>query len=111
MPGVAPSRVQRWDIKVDLPAGPNDLGMLNRVHAAGKLHAVAEALGALRVKLLEAVLVKDLAWTEIGRLLRVSDKTARDHTVEAIATLADWLAGRAVAPQPVIRFRNQPSSW
>lgn len=55
--------------------------------------------------------MKDQAWTEIARLMRVSDKTARDHAVEAIAALADLLAGRTVAPEPGIRFRCEPGRW
>lgn len=46
---MAPSRVQRWDVKVDLPAVPNDAGMVNRVHVVGKLRNVADALGPLRI--------------------------------------------------------------
>jgi hypothetical protein len=105
---VAPSRVQPWEIRVDTPAVPNETGTLVRVQTSGKLRAAAEALGPVRVKLLEWVIAKDFAWREVGRFMRVSDKTARDRAVEALIALADWCAGRTVAPAPVIRFRNEP---
>jgi hypothetical protein len=63
---------------------------------------------SVRAKVLESVVVKDLSWATLGRLLRVSDKTASSHAVEAIKALADWRAGRAVAPPPVIRYRIEP---
>ena len=106
---VTPFRAQPWDIRVDASAGlPNDTSMILRVNAAAKLRAVADALGPLRVKLLESVVVKDLSWLELGRVLRVSGKTAQGFAVEAIEALADWHAGRAAAAPPVLRFRNQP---
>jgi hypothetical protein len=105
---VTPSRVQPWEIRVDTPAVPNETGVLLRVQTSGKLRAAAEALGPLRIKLLEWVVARDFAWREIGRFMRVSDKTARDRAVEALTALADWHAGRTVAPAPVIRFRNEP---
>jgi hypothetical protein len=108
---ITPSRVQPWEIRVDTPTVPNDTGALLRVQAAGKLRAAAAELGPLRIKLLEWAVGKDFAWAEIARFMRVSDKTARDHTVEAIAALADWHAGRTVAQEPVIRFRNEPGRW
>jgi hypothetical protein len=105
---VTPSRVQPWEIRVDTPGVPNETGVLLRVQTAGKLRAAAEALGPLRIKLLDWIVAKDCAWAEIGRFMRVSDKTARDRAIEALTALADWYAGRTVAPAPVIRFRNEP---
>ncbi len=105
---VTPFRAQAWDVHVDVSVVPTDAGMLLRVNAAAKLRQVADALGPLRVKLLESVVVKDLSWLELARLLRVSDKTAQGFAVEALEALADWQAGRAVAAAPVLRFRNQP---
>jgi hypothetical protein len=105
---ITPSRVQAWDVRVDAQLMPNDAGMLYRVQTTKKLRDVADALGAIRIKLLEWVVVRDLPWTEIGRFMRVSDKTARDRAVEALTALADFYAGRPVAPEPVIRFRNEP---
>jgi hypothetical protein len=67
-------------------------------------------LGELRIRILEAVLVRDTPRVELGRLLRLTDKTARDWAVEALEALADHVAGRAVGPPSVVRFRNQPSS-
>jgi hypothetical protein len=98
---VAPAVVQSWTVRVDTPLVPNDTGMLLRIRAAAKLRQAAEALGQLRIAILEAVAVKDRSWVELGRLLRVSDKTASSHAVEAIEALADWRAGRAIAPYDV----------
>jgi hypothetical protein len=106
---ITPTRVQSWDVRVDAPLSPNDTPMMRRVRAAAKLREVAEALGPLRVAILEAVIVRDRSWVELGRLLRLSDKAAKDRVVEALEALADWCAGRTVAPMPEIRFRNQPS--
>ena len=88
---------------VDVSIVPTDAGMLVRVNAMAKLRAVADALGPLRVKLLEFVVVKDLPWLELARLLRGTDKTAVGFAVEAIEALADWRAGRAVAAAPVLQ--------
>lgn len=106
----APYRAQRWDVRVDISTVPNDAAMLRRVTAATKLRQAAEALGPLRVKILTAVVVEDMPWTELGRSLRLSDKAAREWAAEALEALADHLAGRRVAPPPLVRFRNQPGS-
>jgi hypothetical protein len=105
---VAPVRVQAWSTRVDRSIAPDDAHALRRVAAAARLRETAAALGELRVRILEAVLVKDIPWTELGRLLRLSDKAARDWAVEALEVLADHLAGRPVAPPPVPRYRNEP---
>lgn len=105
---VTPFRAQAWDVRVDVSTVPTDAGMLYRVAAMAKLRAVADALGPLRVKLLELVVVKDLSWLELARVLRVSDKTAVGFAVEALEALADHLGGRVVAAPPVLRFRNEP---
>jgi hypothetical protein len=107
---ITPTKVQRWDVRVDAPLAPNDTPALHRVRAAAKLREVAEALGPLRVAILEAVVVKDRPWVELGRLLRTSDKTARHYAAEAVTALAAWRNGQTVPPPPVVRFRNQPSS-
>jgi hypothetical protein len=104
------SHVQRWDVRSDAPCHPSDLPMLRRVEAATKLRACTEALGELRVRLLDCCVLRDLSWREIATLLRVSDKTATVWVVEALIALADWRNGRPVAPPPVLRFRNQPGS-
>jgi hypothetical protein len=104
------SHVQRWDVRPDTPCHPSDLPMLRRVEAAAKLRACAEALGELRIRLLDCCVARDLSWREIATLLRVSDKTATVWVIEALFALADWRCGRTVAPPPVIRFRNQPGS-
>lgn len=82
--------------------------MLTRTTAATKLREVATALGELRVRVLEAVLVRDVSWCELGRLLRLSDKAARDWAVGALEALAEHCAGRPVAAPPVLRCRNEP---
>ena len=104
------SHVQRWDVRPDAPCHPSDLPMLRRVQAAAKLRACTEALGELRVRLLDCCVARDLSWREIAALLRVSDKTATTWVAEAITALADWRAGRTVTPPPMLRFRNQPGS-
>jgi hypothetical protein len=71
-------------------------------------HRRRAALGPLRVAILEAVVVKDRPWVELGRLLRTSDKTARHYAAEAITALAAWRNSETVPPPPVIRFRNEP---
>jgi hypothetical protein len=107
---VTPFRQQQWDVRVDRSPVPNDAGMLWRVTAATKLRQAAAALGELRVRLLEACVLRDRSWREIATAMRLSDKTAREYAAEAIEALADHLTGRAVAPSPVLRFRNQPGS-
>lgn len=104
----APYRAQLWDVRVQVSATPNDAGMLARVSAATKLRKATEALGELRTRVLAAVVVRDLPWTELGRLLRLSDKTAKDWTVEALEALAEHCAGRAVAPPSLPRYRIEP---
>jgi hypothetical protein len=107
---VTPFRAQAWDVHVEASLVPSDGGMLLRVNAAAQLRAVADALGQLRMKLLEAVVMQDVSWLELGRLLRCSDKTAQNYACEALEALSDWHAGRAIAAPPVLRYRNQPSS-
>jgi hypothetical protein len=102
------SHVQRWDVRPDAPCHPSDLPMLRRVEAAAKLRACHEALGELRMRLLDCCVARDLSWREIGGLLRMSDKTAIAWTVEALEALADWRAGRTVAPPPTLRYRIEP---
>lgn len=106
---IAPYQCQSWDVRVDASAGlPNDTAMILRTHAATRLRQAADALGGLRVRLLEAVVVRDMSWLELSRQLRCSDKTAVGFAIEALEALADWHAGRAVAAPPVLRFRNEP---
>jgi hypothetical protein len=109
--GSAPTKVQSWEVRIDMPAGSNDGAMLSRIAAAGRLRDAAAALGRLRIAILEACVLRDVSWLELSRLLRVSDKTARDRAAEAITALATWRAGEPVPPPPELRFRNQPGSW
>jgi DNA-directed RNA polymerase specialized sigma24 family protein len=87
---------------------PSDTGMLIRTTAATKLREVAVALGELRVRILEAVVVRDLSWSELGRLLQLSDKTARQWATEALEALAEHCAGRPVAAPLALRYRIEP---
>jgi hypothetical protein len=105
---ITPHKAQLWDTRVDISTVPTDAGMLLRVHAASKLREAAQALGELRVRLLEACVLRDRSWREIAAVVRISDKTVRDYTVEAITALADWRCGRPVAPAPVLRYRIEP---
>jgi hypothetical protein len=106
---IVPSRVQQWAIRVDMPhASARDAGMLWRIAAATKLREAGEALGELRVKLLEASVLHDLSWRAIATQLRCSDKTALDRVAEAVTALADWRCGRIVPPPPVMRYRIEP---
>jgi hypothetical protein len=106
---ITPSRVQQWDNPVDMPAASaRDAGMLWRIAAATKLRKASEALGALRVKLLEASVLHDLSWRTIASQLRCSDKTALDRVAEAVTALAEWRCGRSVPPPPTMRYRIEP---
>jgi hypothetical protein len=107
---VTPFRAQSWDVRVDASRVANDAAMVLRVNAAAKLRSVTEMLGQLRHRLLELSVRDDRSWREIGDRLGVDAKTATGRVIEAIAALADWHAGRTVAPPPIIRFRNQPGS-
>jgi hypothetical protein len=102
------SHVQRWDVRPDAPCHPSDLPMLRRVEAAAKLRACTEALGELRMRLLDCCVLRDLSWREIAALLRVSDKTATVWVVEALSALAGWRCGHPVAAPPVLRYRIEP---
>jgi DNA-directed RNA polymerase specialized sigma24 family protein len=107
---IAPTKVQSWDVRVDASRLANDASMVIRVNAQAKLRSAIDALGPLRHRLLEMSVGDDRSWREIGDRLGVDAKTATGRVIEAIAALADWHAGRAVAPAPIIRFRNQPGS-
>jgi hypothetical protein len=108
---VMPHRGQRWEARVDdSPVAEADIAMLHRVNAAMRLRQVSDALGELRVRLLECCVLHDFSWRAIAEKLRISDKTAREYVAEALEALADWRAGRTVASPPVLRFRNQPGA-
>lgn len=108
---ISPVRVQPWQMRVDTSTGPRDAGAHRRLHAASKLREVAGALGPLRVAILTAVVVRDCSWRELGRLLRLSDKTAREHAALAVEALAAWRRGEPVPPAPPVRLRVQPGAW
>jgi hypothetical protein len=105
---VGPKHTQVWAARVDRSVVPNDEVMLQRITAATRLREVADALGELRTRILEAVIVRDLPWTELGHLLRLSDKTARHWAAEAIKALAAHLFGGSVPPPPILRYRIEP---
>jgi hypothetical protein len=52
------------------------------------LAAVRESLGAGPLDLVEAVVIDDLSWRQIGRRLRVDHKTARSRVLAPIKALA-----------------------
>lgn len=83
-------RVQRWETHVDVSQLPSDTGAFRRTYAATKLRDSAEALGELRVRLLEVCVLHDYSWRQISERLHVSDKTAANYTAEAISALSDW---------------------
>jgi hypothetical protein len=110
---VRPLGTQRYEVRADISvtAARADAGAVHRLRAATRLRQAAEALGLLRTRILEQLLLNDCSWALLARLLRVSDKTATDRAAEAVNALADWRAGRTVPPAPEVRFRNQPGSW
>jgi hypothetical protein len=105
---VTPFKAQLWDVRMDISSVPTDAGMLLRVRAATKLREAAAALGELRIRLLDACVLKDRSWRDISGLLRISDKTAQNFVVEAITALTDWRCGRPIAAAPVLRYRIEP---
>jgi DNA-directed RNA polymerase specialized sigma24 family protein len=84
---------------------------VRQLDSARRLHDASQALGAERARLLVWALVDDLPWTEIGKRLRLSTKTATCRAVEAIAALALWCADLPVPPPPVNRPRVEPGRW
>lgn len=105
------TRAQSWQVRVDISPGPRDADATWRVHAAAKLREVATALGPLRAAILEAVVQRDVPWAQLGRLLHLSDKAAKEYAAEAIEALAAWRAGDPVPPAPIPRLRVQPGAW
>jgi hypothetical protein len=101
---------QAWDVRVDRSLIPDDAAALARVQTAAKLRGVADALGPLRVRLLQFCMMDDRSWREIGDRLRIDSKTAQTWTVAAILALSAFLAGEPVPDPPQLRYRNQPSS-
>lgn len=84
--------------------------MLRRVDAATALREVAQGIGELRVRIIEAVVIRDLPWAELAKLLRCSDKTARVRAAEALTALTLHFQGASVPPVPLPRFRNEPGA-
>jgi hypothetical protein len=112
---VAPIPASGWTPRVDHSIVPDDSTMLYRVRVAAQQRSAIEALGALRIHLLDVV-ARDFSWQAIARMLGVVDgKTARSACIEAITALSDWLAGRPVNPEaPLARPRRpriEPGKW
>lgn len=63
-------------------------GPAPRLAALARLRAAEAALGTFAARLLQLCLARDLAWTQIGRVCRCTDKTAARWTATAIAALA-----------------------
>jgi hypothetical protein len=106
----APLPAQAWGVRVDRSPVPNDAVALARVQTAAKLRGVADALGPLRVRLLQFCVMDDRSFREIGDRLRIDSKTARAWTVATILALSAFLAGEPVPNPPRLRYRNQPGS-
>ncbi len=104
----APARAQAWDVRVDRSLTSNETAMLHRVTAAARLRACAQALGELRIQLLDLHVIRDASWRDISARAGVSDKTVKAMVIEALEALADHCAGRVVAAVPVIRYRIEP---
>lgn len=103
----APACTQRWTPRLDPPLYPTASDMPLRVDAAAALRRVAETLGPLRVRILEAVIVRDLSWRELGRLLRCHYETAQGRAIEAIVALGLCFDDERVPPPP-LRYRIEP---
>ena len=67
---------------------PTDHYMAERLDALRALSAARKRLGAAAWGLIEACVIDDLSWNEIGRCLDVDHKTARAWTITAIKELA-----------------------
>jgi hypothetical protein len=105
-------RTSTWlGLRVDGGRWPDGPVTVRQLDCARRLHDASEALGAERARLLIWALVDDLPWTEIGKRLRLSTKTATCRAVEAIAALALWRSDRPVPPAPVNRMRIEPGRW
>jgi hypothetical protein len=72
----------------DAPRSGFDGGIARRIDAADRLVGINRRLGRGRVKLLEAHLVDDLEWAELGRRCHVHAKTARRWTIAALEVLS-----------------------
>jgi hypothetical protein len=70
---------------------------------------VREALGAENVRLLAACIVTEASWTTLGRVLRVTDKTAKRRVIDAIAALARFYEGHAPLQQVRRIGRRHPA--
>jgi hypothetical protein len=102
---------QKWLARIDGSRQPGNGVTEAMLAAASALRASALALGPRRVGLLLAAVIQERSWSDLGRQLGVSNKTAKTRVLEAIGALALWQAGKPVPPPPSERFRNQPSSW
>jgi hypothetical protein len=99
-PGTSP-----WRIRVD-GGGQGDGTFPDRqIDAAARLHESTAALGVGRIALLGACVVEDMSWRKLGRGDSAGARRGGNPG------LALWLASEPVPPAPVVRFRNQPSSW
>ncbi len=109
----------RWDRAFGVGTGVRDYDQrcrvvvedrlsIGRLDAASWLRRVTEALGKNATWLIEQCVVRDASWRELGRKLRISDKTAQSWTATVLQSLADHLAGRPVVDLPRERYRNEP---
>jgi hypothetical protein len=68
--------------------GHYDAGIAYYLDADDRRRAIERELGAFAVRLLDAHLVDDLTWAELGRRLRVHPQTAKAWTIDHLNALA-----------------------
>ncbi|HEY2528078.1 MAG TPA: hypothetical protein VGJ20_09055 [Xanthobacteraceae bacterium] len=78
----------QWVDRVQVPATSFDRGLAARADALKQLAAIHAALGGFAVNLLEAHIVNDERWKELGPRLGVHPRTARQYTIAAVKALA-----------------------
>jgi hypothetical protein len=97
-----------WDAAVDCARNTSDAAAIARVTQARKLREVAAAIGEVRVRIIIALVVDEASFRQIAAALSVDDHTGKARAIDAIEALADFLAGRQVAPAPITRTRIAP---
>lgn len=81
--------------QADNSRGGFDVSIAFRIDAVDRLKSIHRALGNFPTGLLQAHLVDDLKWVELGRRYSVHAKTARSWTVVTLGALAEviWNGG------------------
>ncbi|HEY2533942.1 MAG TPA: hypothetical protein VGJ20_39480 [Xanthobacteraceae bacterium] len=78
----------QWVDRVHVPATNFDRGLAARADAFKQLAAIHAAMGGFAVNLLEAHIVNDERWKDMGGRLGVHPRTARQWTIAAVRALA-----------------------